>query len=118
MLAGDGARLVDPLLGAGIMNAMVSGRMAGETAASAIKTNDVSAKALQRYDKAVFDKLGKAMRRNYRMKEFIGHVSDRQMNVLFSSARRMNVESVPVAELYRTATTSGLPVMKIIRHIL
>jgi digeranylgeranylglycerophospholipid reductase len=50
MLAGDGARLTDPLFGAGIMNAMSSGRMAGINAAAAIKKGDVSAKALKKYD--------------------------------------------------------------------
>jgi digeranylgeranylglycerophospholipid reductase len=115
LLAGDGARLADPLLGAGIMNAMLSGRMAGRMAAEAIKKGDVSAQALSKYDECVWKSMGKAIHRNYRVKEFIVSATDRQMNALLHSMRKMNVESIPVSSVYRTVTTSGLPIMKIMR---
>jgi digeranylgeranylglycerophospholipid reductase len=117
MLAGDGARLVDPLLGAGIMNAMRSGRMAGNIAAEAIKKGDVSAQALRKYDVGIRKSMGKAIHRNYRVKEFIVSATDRQVNTLMYSLRKMNVENIPVSTIYRTATTSGLPVMKMMRAL-
>jgi len=117
MLAGDGARLVDPLLGAGIMNAMLSGRMAGKVAAEAIKKGDVSAQALRKYDEDVRKNMGKAIHRNYKVKEFVVKASDRQMNALLYTLRKMNVESIPVSSVYKTAITSGLPVMKMMRAI-
>ncbi len=118
LLAGDGARLVDPLLGAGIMNAMVSGRMAGNIAAEAIKKGDVSAQALRKYEEGVRESIGKAIHRNYMAKEFIVKATDRQMNVLFGSLRRMNVETIPISTVYRTITTSGLSVMKIVQALI
>ncbi|HTX44026.1 MAG TPA: NAD(P)/FAD-dependent oxidoreductase, partial [Methanocella sp.] len=117
MLAGDGARLVDPLLGAGIMNAMLSGRMAGNVAAEAIKNGDVSGKALIKYEDAVRKEMGKAIHRNYKVKELIVKASDRQMNALLYSLRKMNVENVPVSSIYKTATTSGFPVIRMMQAL-
>jgi digeranylgeranylglycerophospholipid reductase len=118
MLAGDGARLVDPLLGAGIMNAMISGRMAGNVAAGAINRGDVSAKALKEYDNNVRSAMGLAIRRNYLVKEFLVKSSDRQMNILIGSLRRMNVEKISISDIYKTVATTGLPVLDIIRAII
>jgi digeranylgeranylglycerophospholipid reductase len=117
MLAGDGARLVDPLLGAGIMNAMLSGRMAGNTAAEAIKKGDVSARAFRKYEEGVRKSMGKAIHRNYKVKEIIVNATDRQVNALLYSLRKMNVENIPVSTIYKTATTSGLPVIKMMRAL-
>ncbi len=118
MLAGDGARLVDPLLGAGIMNAMLSGRMAGNMAAEAIKKGDVSAQAFRKYEEGVRKSMGKAIHRNYKVKEFIVNATDRQVNALLYSLRKMNAENIPVSTVYKTATTSGIPVMKMMRALL
>ncbi|BAI61552.1 geranylgeranyl reductase [Methanocella paludicola SANAE] len=117
LLAGDGARLVDPLLGAGIMNAMISGRMAGNIAANAINAGDVSAKALKTYDHEIRSTIGKAIRRNYRVKEFIVGSSDLQMNLMIAAAKKLNVESIPVSEIFLEVTTNGLPIMKVVRMV-
>jgi digeranylgeranylglycerophospholipid reductase len=118
MLAGDGARLVDPLMGAGIMNAMLSGRMAGKRAVDAIEKGDVSDRELRKYDAEVRECMGKAIHRNYLIKEFLVNASDRQINTLFGSLRRTNVESMPVTSLYKTATTKGLPIFKVMRALI
>ncbi len=117
MLAGDGARLVDPLLGAGIMNAMISGRLAGNVAADAINAGDASARALKTYDHGIRSTIGKAIRRNYRVKELLVGSSDLQMNLLIAAAKKLNVESIPVSEIFSEVTTNGLPLMKIARMI-
>jgi hypothetical protein len=39
------------------------------------------------------------------------------VNALIYSLRKMNVENIPVSTIYRTATTSGLPVMKMMRAL-
>lgn len=118
MLAGDGARLVDPLLGAGIMNAMISGRMAGNTAAAAISKGDVSAEALKRYDREVGSTIGKAIRRNYRVKEFVVGSSDRQICMMLAAVKKMNVERIPISEIFVKVTTSGLPSLRIARMVI
>jgi digeranylgeranylglycerophospholipid reductase len=118
MLAGDGARLVDPLLGAGIMNAMISGRMAGNIAADAIKNGDVSAKALKAYDNGIRSTMGKAIRRNYRVKELLIGSTDRQMNLMVAAIKKMKLETIPVSELFIETTTRGLPILKAARTII
>jgi len=51
LLAGDAARLTDPLSGAGIAIAMESGKLAGKAAAAALKQGDTSRKALGKYER-------------------------------------------------------------------
>lgn len=59
MLCGDAASLADPATGAGIGQAMVSGRFAGWHAAECFKRNDFSADFMKGYDEAVYNKIGK-----------------------------------------------------------
>lgn len=118
MLAGDGARLVDPLLGAGIMNAMISGRLAGNTAANAINSGDVSTKALKAYDHEIRSTIGKAIHRNYQVKEFIVGSSDRQICVMLAAVKKLRVESIPVSELFSEVTTRGLPILRVARMVI
>jgi len=117
MLAGDGARLVDPLLGAGIINAMLSGRMAGNTAVNAINEKDVSARSLKRYDDGIHSSIGKAIHRNYMVKEFVVGSSDRQINLMLAAVKKLNVESIPISKLFHTVTTEGLPLLKVARMV-
>lgn len=65
MLVGDSARMIDPLTGGGIANACVSGKLAGEIAAEAVRGNDSSAKFLQKYEKAWRARLEKKLVRNW-----------------------------------------------------
>ncbi len=117
MLAGDGARLTDPLFGAGIMNAMISGRMAGNNAVAAIKKGDVSEKTLKRYDDEVRDRIGKVIHRNYKVKELVVNASDRQVNAIAHGFKHMNLENIPVSSLFKTATSRGVPIFKMMRAL-
>lgn len=58
LLLGDAAGLIDPFTGEGIGNALFSAKIAARTAAEAIKTGDVSANALARYDRELWNVLG------------------------------------------------------------
>ncbi len=62
MLCGDAASLIDPVTGAGIGQAMVSGRYAGWHALKCFENNDFSSGFMKGYDKAVYLKLGKENR--------------------------------------------------------
>ena len=68
MLVGDAARLVDPLTGGGIVNAMVSGRLAAQVAAEALEKGDTSAQGLAPYQHRVETALGRRLARNYRLR--------------------------------------------------
>ncbi len=62
LLAGDAAWLVDPVTGEGIGNALVSGRLAAETACEALRRGDVSAAQFRRYDRRLWRELGFELR--------------------------------------------------------
>ena len=58
LLLGDAAGLIDPFTGEGIGNALFSARYAVAAAAQALQNGDVSAKALERYDRELWGAIG------------------------------------------------------------
>lgn len=90
LLVGDAARQLDPLTGGGIINAMVAGRLAGETIVAALQRGDASAEALRPYEARWQAGLGQKMARNYRIKERFpaGQRATRDFMRLFAAATR------------------------------
>jgi hypothetical protein len=76
MLVGDAARLINPLTGGGIANACISGKLAGEVAAEAVKRGDSSERVLQKYEKAWRGRLEKTLVRNWMAKEKLVSLND------------------------------------------
>ena len=76
MIAGDAAHMINPLSGGGIVNAMKAGRLAGQTAAAAIRENDTSAKRLSRYHDAWMQLLGDDHLKYYRIKQALEDLDD------------------------------------------
>src|SRR2546426_5486436 len=58
LIAGDAAHMVNPLSGAGIVNAMKGGRLAGRAAAAAIRVGDTGARRLSAYHQAWMELFG------------------------------------------------------------
>ena len=87
MICGDAAHMVNPLSGGGIINAMKSGRLAGRTAAAAIRAGDTSESRLACYHKAWMDLLGEAHLKYYRIKQALEDLDDAFFNGL---ARTVN----------------------------
>lgn len=106
MLVGDSARLVDPLMGAGIINAMCSGKIAASIAARTIAEGDVSARALRKYDLEIRASMGKALSRNYRLKEIYRRANDPQIGLLLKAIKSMNAENRSVAKIFNAAFSS------------
>lgn len=73
MLIGDAASLIDPSNGEGIMQAIVSGKMAGEQAVLAIQRGDWSETALSAYFEAVRNKWWQEMSRKATLVNFLAH---------------------------------------------
>lgn len=88
LLAGDAARQVDPLTGGGILNAMVAGRLAAQTAARALASGRASAAALEPYQQQAERLLGQGLARNYRLRQRfpVGKRADRSFVRLFAVA--------------------------------
>jgi digeranylgeranylglycerophospholipid reductase len=101
VLVGDAGRVSDPITGGGIYNGMVSGRIAGNVIADAIRSKDVSAKTLQRYDHEVRDALGRMLDRNYKAKEIVVRSSDDLMNSVAKSLQNVNFEDMSVPRLLK-----------------
>lgn len=102
VIVGDAARVADPITGGGIYNAMFTGRLAGQTAADAIAQGDVSTSALMAYDRGWRDaKLGKALERNYKIKEYYLTLSDEKLNRLVHSISRVDLSKFSVLGLTR-----------------
>ena len=87
LVAGDAAHMINPLSGGGINNAMKAGRLAGRTAAAAIRERDTSARRLSAYHQAWMDLLGEDHLKYYRIKQALEHMDDTFLNSL---ARTVN----------------------------
>ncbi|MGZ7121768.1 MAG: NAD(P)/FAD-dependent oxidoreductase [Halobacteriota archaeon] len=81
MLIGDAAHHCDPLSGGGITTAMEGGKIAGDVASKAVRLGDVSVHMLSEYELRRRQTLfGTLQKHNYRIKEFLTSVSDRELN--------------------------------------
>jgi digeranylgeranylglycerophospholipid reductase len=102
MITGDAARVVDPLTGGGIYNAMYTGRLAAEVGAVCIGKGDVSKKALMMYDRSWREsKLGKSIERNYHIKEYLIKQPDAKLNEIIHSVSNINLKEFSTMNLIK-----------------
>ncbi len=80
MLTGDAARMVNPVSGGGIVSGMHGGKIAGEVAAEAISTGDVSIKGLAEYPRRWRKAGGKSHEALHRISESIYDIDDDKLN--------------------------------------
>lgn len=86
LVAGDAAHMINPLSGGGIVNAMKAGRLAGETAAAALRAGDTSARRLASYHTRWMKLLGEDHVRYYRLKRALEDCDDAFFNGLARTA--------------------------------
>jgi digeranylgeranylglycerophospholipid reductase len=102
MITGDAARVVDPLTGGGIYNAMYTGRLAAQVAAECISKGDTTREALMVYDKTWrASKMGKAIERNYHIKEYLIRQSDEKLNAIIHSVAKLNLSEFSTLTLIK-----------------
>jgi digeranylgeranylglycerophospholipid reductase len=87
LVAGDAAHMINPLSGGGIVNAMKAGRLAGRTAAAAIRERDTGAERLAAYHREWMALLGEDHLKYYRIKQALEDLDDGFFNGL---ARTVN----------------------------
>jgi digeranylgeranylglycerophospholipid reductase len=87
MVAGDAAHMINPLSGAGIVNAMKAGRLAGRAAGAALRAGDPSAGRLAQYHRAWMDLLGDDHVKYYRLKRALEDMDDAFFNGLARTVR-------------------------------
>jgi len=82
IVVGDAAHQVNPIHGGGIPEAYMSGKLAAEVAAEAIKANDLSKGFLKKYDKIWDEKRGKKLKKILKLREVMESMSDDDLNWL------------------------------------
>jgi len=97
MVVGDAARVVDPITGGGIGNALFTGRLAGQVASDCIAAGDCSKEALMAYDTGWRNsKMGASIERNYRIKEYFVTLDDAKLNTLADSIASASLKEFSV----------------------
>lgn len=89
VVAGDAAHMINPLSGGGIVNAMKAGRLAGRTAAAAVREGDTSARRLAAYHDAWMRLLGDDHLKYYRIKQALEGLDDGFFNGLARTVNRI-----------------------------
>ena len=92
MIAGDAGHMINPLSGGGINNAMKAGRLAGRTAAEAIRANDTSERRLAAYHKAWMELLGEDHLKYYRIKQALDDMDNEFLNSLAHTVKKIAPE--------------------------
>jgi digeranylgeranylglycerophospholipid reductase len=80
MVCGDAAHMVNPITGGGIINALIAGRIAGETAADALRDGPATARSLAPYEKRCTERFISMNRKIYEIKEGILDIPDRRFD--------------------------------------
>jgi digeranylgeranylglycerophospholipid reductase len=102
LVAGDAARVVDPLTGGGIYNAMYTGRLAGQVASDCVSAGTCSKEALMPYDIAWrTSHMGTVLDRNYKIKEYFITLDDKKLNILAESLANVNFKEFKAATLIK-----------------
>lgn len=102
LVVGDAARVVDPLTGGGIGNAMFTGRLAARVASECISAGNCSKEALMPYDAGWrASRMGKFLERNYKVKEYFVTLDDAKLNTLADSIANISLKEFSVSALIK-----------------
>ncbi|MBL7032651.1 MAG: NAD(P)/FAD-dependent oxidoreductase [Candidatus Delongbacteria bacterium] len=80
MVVGDAAHQPNPVTGAGIINAMIAGKLAAATAAKALEQGDTSANVLAAYGKAWHKRVGWEHALYYKVRLLMENLNDETYN--------------------------------------
>src|SRR5436309_4230663 len=111
MLAGDAARLIDPLTGGGILNGCLSGRYAGEVAADAAERG-ATEEALRAYDAKWRARMEEELARHYLIKERLIRVDDETINNVLRAVSGIGVEQLSTPAVLDAIRTKYPEVLK------
>lgn len=103
MLVGDSARQVNPITGGGIVQAMIAGRICGETCAKALKENNFSKSYLSEYEKRWDKMLGANQRFMYSLKHNFMKMNDDKFNSIVRACKKVDPNHLTMASLFKEA---------------
>jgi len=117
MLVGDAARQVNPMTGAGILNGMIAGKLAGQVAASAIREGDTSKKRLREYQKLWHQRMGRIHLAYYIIKEGVVRLSDEALNRTAHILSGLPPDKRTLRRVFFTALSRDPKLLLELRHI-
>jgi digeranylgeranylglycerophospholipid reductase len=103
LLVGDAALQANPVSGGGIATGMTAGKIAGKVAANAIKSDEITANFLKRYEKEWDSACGNAQKRYYRLKEGISKLTDGQLNKTAHALKDVPQKKQTLVKIFQTA---------------
>ncbi len=87
ILCGEAANHVNPIHGGGIKEAVISGQMAADVVGECLKKNDVSKKALSKYNDVWWEERGNHLKRVEKLRETLEKLSDQDLNDLVDALK-------------------------------
>ena len=121
LLVGDAARVADPLSGAGIANSLITGEIAGRTAASAVRDGN-SRSTLKGYEREVRRTLGKELSYRARARKVYLKLTDEDLEAIFDFGEKNfgeeTVTEVKPSEVLNSLIRSSPRFLKLARHLL
>jgi len=87
VLCGEAANHVNPIHGGGIKEAVMSGQMAADVIGECLKKNDVSKKALSKYNDVWWEERGNHLKRVEKLRETLEKLSDQDLNDLVDALK-------------------------------
>ncbi len=122
LVVGDAARFADPLSGAGIANALRSGRWAAKAIKEAFLEGDFSANSLSRYERRWKKGMGRELNFRYRAKEVFLKLSDRELDEVTHIVKEMFtgrvVGSIEVKRIVKGIIRSSPRLIRLAKHLI
>ena len=116
MVAGDAAQMANPITGGGIVNALIAGKNAGETAADVFHNRNGKAvvKNLAPYTKRCDDRFGKMNRRCYRLKEGILQFPNERLNAIAADIIKLPIQKRTPLRVLQSALWNRPKLLKVL----
>jgi digeranylgeranylglycerophospholipid reductase len=113
LVVGDAAGHVDPITGGGIHLTTLCAKMAGEVAAEAIKSEDISAAFLKRYEEMWKNEIGDLINRSLKYRKIFEKLNDKELNVLAKFMKGKDLDSITTRSLLGLVKESP----SLVRHL-
>jgi geranylgeranyl reductase family protein len=94
LTVGDAASQVKPTTGGGIVFGLICGKLAGETAASAVRSGDVSADRLSEYERRWRNLIGFDLAAMSWLRRMLYRLPDRYLDRIFTISRELKAEEI------------------------
>lgn len=99
MTVGDAAHQADPLTAGGINLGMIGADLATQVALEGFRKNDLSAKALSKYESLWRDRFGRQHAALYQVRKMLAKMDDQQLSSLIHTTARLPIESMSLSQV-------------------